>query len=288
MPDTKTAAGSAATPFVDELFARTLLHRLPFQAAWKAGFTLLFLLALFWAVRFVFTRLIARAANEAARREEATGNRTQAARIRTLAGLLQSVAIYLVGFLFLVAAMGTLGFNLAGVIGTAGVAGVAVGFGAQKIVKDGLTGAFLLLEDQYAVGDYVTIGNVTGTVEEIALRTTRIRDDDGRLYILSNGDITQVCNQSRAPVASSFEISVAASAADASVNAALRAAFTHAAKDLPLVAPPHIDGVSAADATKTTYKITYTAKQGTRPAALAPQLREVARRALREADIALA
>ena len=138
--------------------------------------------------------------------------------------------LYTLLFVFAVAALGTLGFNLAGVIGTAGVAGVAVGFGAQKIVKDGLTGAFLLLEDQYAVGDYVTIGGVTGTVEDIALRTTRIRDDDGRLYILSNGDIALVCNQSRAPVGGSFDIAVAAFADTAHVSEILQAALAKSAE----------------------------------------------------------
>ena len=72
------------------------------------------------------------------------------------------------------------------------------------MVKDVFTGFFLLLEDQYAVGDYVTINGVTGTVEEFAMRTTHIRDDDGKLYILSNGDIAQVCNQSRGAIAGAF------------------------------------------------------------------------------------
>jgi small conductance mechanosensitive channel len=92
------------------------------------------------------------------------------------------------------------------------VAGLAVGFGAQKLVKDVITGFFLLLEDQYAVGDYVTIGTVTGTVEELGMRITRLRDDDGRLYILSNGDIGQVCNMSRGPLAGVLEVAIAASA----------------------------------------------------------------------------
>ena len=289
MPETKTSsAAPSAASFIDELFARTPLHRLPFQAAFKAGFTLLLLLLLFWIVRFVFARLILRGTNEAARREAEAGNIAQAARIRTLAGLAQSVVVYLIGFVFLVAALGTLGFNLAGVIGTAGVAGVAVGFGSQKIVKDGLTGAFLLLEDQYAVSDYVTINGVTGTVEGIALRTTRIRDDDGRLYILSNGDIAQVCNQSRSPISGSFEISVAASVSASHVTDVLQAAFVTASEDLPLTAPPQVDGIAALDAAKTTFRITYKAQAGVRPQSVAPQLRQITLHALHEAKIALA
>lgn len=287
-PSPLNASHEVAASFVDELFERTPLHHLPFQTTLKAAFALLLLLALFWVVRTVLAHLIKRGASQAAAREERAGNVVQAARIRTLAGLTQSIVLYTLGFVFAVAALGTLGFNLAGVIGTAGVAGVAVGFGAQKIVKDGLTGAFLLLEDQYAVGDYVTIGTVTGTVEDIALRTTRIRDDDGRLYILSNGDIALVCNQSRAPVGGSFDIAVVAFADTAHVTEILRAAFAQATETLPLADPPKVDGISAIDATKTTFKITYKAQTGTRPASLAPQLREIARRALQDADIPLA
>ncbi len=282
------ATHEAATSFVDELFERTPLHHLPFQTALKTGFAVVLLLALFWFVRMAFSRLIRRAAGQAIAREERLGNLAQAARILTLAGLMQSIVLYTVGFVFIVAVLSTLSFDLTGLIGAAGVAGVAVGFGAQKIVKDGLTGAFLLLEDQYAVGDYVTIGSVTGTVEDIALRTTRIRDDEGKLWILSNGDVALVCNQSRAPVSGSFDIGIAASADLAHVSDVLEKAFAQTPETLPLAEPPKINGVSAIEAAKTTIKITYKAQTGTRPQTLAPRLREIALNALHQAEISLA
>src|SRR5207244_3586993 len=76
-------------------------------------------------------------------------------------------------------------------------------------VKDVISGFFLIVEDQFAVGDFVTIGPAIGTVEEIGMRITRLRDESGRLWILSNGDISIVTNHSRAPVESFVEIGIA-------------------------------------------------------------------------------
>ena len=126
----------------------------------------------------------------------------QAARLKTLAGLIDSIVGYVLTFVFGVMLLRTVDLDPIPLLTTASVAGLAVGFGAQKLVKDVISGFFILLENQYAVGDYVTIGAATGTVEEVGMRTTRLRDDAGKLYILSNGDITQVVNQSRGAVES--------------------------------------------------------------------------------------
>jgi len=91
------------------------------------------------------------------------------------------------------------GVNIVPLITTASVAGLAVGIGAQKLVRDWISGIFILIEDQYGVGDKVTVNAVTGLVEELGMRTTRIRDENGNLYIISNGDISQVCNHSHKP-----------------------------------------------------------------------------------------
>ena len=84
--------------------------------------------------------------------------------------------------------------------------GLAVGFGAQRLVRDVITGLFILGEGQFDVGDWVTIGGVSGRVEDIGLRVTRLRDEQGRAYIIANGDITQVSNASRGPIKKSIEI----------------------------------------------------------------------------------
>jgi len=114
----------------------------------------------------------------------------------TLKALFQSVLKYVVYF---VAAMMILGefVNTSSLLATAGIGGLAIGFGAQSLVKDVITGFFILFEDQYSVGDFVTIGEFTGTVEEIGLRITKIRGFKGELNIIPNGQVSSVVNHTR-------------------------------------------------------------------------------------------
>lgn len=130
-------------------------------------------------------------------------------RAQTLAGLLKSVLRYVVYF---VAAMSIIEIfipNAAKTILTgAGILGLAVGFGAQNLVRDIITGFFILFEDQYSVGEYVTIAGVTGTVEEIGMRVTRVRESGGQLHIIPNGIISQVANYNRGSMLSMVEIGI--------------------------------------------------------------------------------
>jgi len=90
-----------------------------------------------------------------------------------------------------------LGFNLGPVVASAGIVGVAVGFGAQNLIKDFLNGMFMILEDQYGVGDVIDAGEATGTVEAVGLRTTRLRDVKGTVWHIRNGEIVRVGNKSQ-------------------------------------------------------------------------------------------
>src|ERR1700691_3171354 len=94
--------------------------------------------------------------------------------------------------------LGDLGLNLAPVLASAGVLGIAIGFGAQNLVQDFLAGIFMLLEDQYGVGDVVTVGQTTGTVEGVSLRITRLRDVNGVVWHVRNGTIKKAGNESQA------------------------------------------------------------------------------------------
>ncbi len=87
--------------------------------------------------------------------------------------------------------------NLKSVLAAAGVGGIAIGFGAQSLIKDTLSGFFILLEDQFAVGDLITIDNMTGTVEHMELRVTRLKNYTGDIYIIPNGEIKRVTNHTR-------------------------------------------------------------------------------------------
>jgi small-conductance mechanosensitive channel len=94
-------------------------------------------------------------------------------------------------------ALGEFGFDLGPLIASAGVVGVALGLGAQTLVRDVLSGIFMLIEDQYGVGDKVDVLEVQGTVEKVGLRVTTVRDTSGTLWYLRNGEILKVGNQSQ-------------------------------------------------------------------------------------------
>mgnify|MGYP002651783288 CR=1 FL=1 len=95
------------------------------------------------------------------------------------------------------AVLSEIGVNVAPLIASAGVLGVAIGFGAQSLVKDFLSGIFMLLENQYGVGDTISVNGVEGTVEEMTLRVTTLRDIDGTLWYVRNGEIIRVGNMSQ-------------------------------------------------------------------------------------------
>ena len=119
------------------------------------------------------------------------------ARARTLGQLLKSVATFLVLGTALVIVLGLLGVNVGPIIASAGIIGIAVGFGAQSLIKDFLTGVFMIFEDQYGVGDLVDTGQAVGTVEDVGLRLTKLRDDNGVIWYVPNGSILRVGNKSQ-------------------------------------------------------------------------------------------
>ena len=117
-------------------------------------------------------------------------------RQNTLLKLLQNILTYAVYFASILAILSTFGINVAGLVAGAGIVGLAVGFGAQSLVKDVITGFFIVFEDQFAVGDQVQIGQSMGVVIEIGLRTTKVKSYTGELHIIPNGNISEVINYS--------------------------------------------------------------------------------------------
>lgn len=112
----------------------------------------------------------------------------------TLMKLLENVLTYVVYFIAIMMILSALTINVQAMLAGAGIVGLAVGFGAQSLVKDIITGFFIIFEDQFSVGDYVRIGQFEGTVEEIGLRTTKIKSFTGEINILPNGSIVEVTN----------------------------------------------------------------------------------------------
>jgi small conductance mechanosensitive channel len=118
------------------------------------------------------------------------------AQVRTLAGVIRTTGLAVIGSIVGLQAMAAFGVNLAPLLASAGVAGVAIGLAAQNIVKDVLNGILILVEDQFNVGDTVRVAGVAGVVEGMTLRKTAVRDADGTLYVIPNSQIATVANLS--------------------------------------------------------------------------------------------
>ncbi|OXM84533.1 mechanosensitive ion channel family protein [Paenibacillus rigui] len=115
-------------------------------------------------------------------------------RSKTIGKLLGNVITYVVNFIVILMILNQFNIRLEPVLAGAGVLGLAIGFGAQSLVKDVITGFFIIFEDQFAVGDVVQIGTFKGTVEEIGLRVTKVKSWTGEVHIIPNGTIAQVTN----------------------------------------------------------------------------------------------
>jgi small conductance mechanosensitive channel len=118
-------------------------------------------------------------------------------RTLTMASLLRSITTVVIALITILTIMAILNIPLAPLLASAGVGGVALGFGAQSLVKDFLSGVFMILEDQYGVGDIIDTGEATGTVEEVTLRVTRLRDAQGVVWYIRNGEIIRIGNKSQ-------------------------------------------------------------------------------------------
>jgi moderate conductance mechanosensitive channel len=121
----------------------------------------------------------------------------RAQQVRTLASVINSIGIFIIVFVAALEVLPLLGLNLGPLLASAGVAGLAIGFGAQTLVHDFINGFFILFENQYDIGDAIRIAGVKGTVEEMTLRHTSLRDDDGTVHIVPNSQVTIVSNMTR-------------------------------------------------------------------------------------------
>jgi small-conductance mechanosensitive channel len=133
-------------------------------------------------------------------------------RAKTMASMLKSITTGVVFSIVAFMAIAQLGYDIAPLIASAGIIGVALGFGAQSMIKDFLSGIFMILEDQFGVGDAVDVGAATGTVESVGLRITRLRDANGTVWYVRNGEILRVANMSQGWARTVLDISVGFSA----------------------------------------------------------------------------
>jgi len=160
------------------------------------------LVVLALVIRWLLHRIVDRIARRAERgvlpeRVETTVAARRKQRAATMAGVLNSIITVVIIAVFGTMVLSVLGVNIAPIIASAGILGLALGFGAQSLVKDFLAGIFIFIEDQYGVGDVVDVGEASGTVEAVTLRMTRLRDVNGTVWYVPNGEILRVGNQSQ-------------------------------------------------------------------------------------------
>ncbi|MFL6162838.1 MAG: mechanosensitive ion channel family protein [Jatrophihabitantaceae bacterium] len=180
-------------------------------------------------------------------------------RAETIGSVLRSAVsfvLFVTGFLLILAVFD---INLAPFVAGTSLVGVAVGFGAQNLVKDFLSGMFLMLEDQYGVGDVIDVGEATGTVESVGLRTTRLRDIEGVVWYVRNGEIVRVGNSSQhyAQVVLDVPLPRTAdlAAAQTAIRAAAAAVYADAAWQRHFLTEPEVLGVESLNADGLTVRL---------------------------------
>jgi small conductance mechanosensitive channel len=170
----------------------------------KVLIVLAFLIILERVVKFFVTRM--------RRMADRSRDPHRAAQLRTMASILRATAVSVLGFLAFLQILNLLAIRYTGLLASAGIVGVGIGLAAQSLFKDIINGVFIIVEDQYNVGETIKIASLTGTVEDLTLRLTRLRDGDGTLYIIPNSQIATVSNLSRDYATATLSISVDASA----------------------------------------------------------------------------
>jgi small-conductance mechanosensitive channel len=245
----------------------------PIRLLLRVALVLIIAVLLRIAARRVIDKVTARAASRDA---PAVGNRRsqRGTAIGSLLGNAASVAIFTIAALII---LGDIGLNLAPILASAGVLGIAIGFGAQNLVQDFLAGVFILLEDQYGVGDVVDIGSVSGTVEAVSLRITRVRDVNGIVWHIRNGTIRKAGNETHGWARAVVDFPVPAGLPVATARRVLsRAAVEMAADDrwrASVLEPPEVWGIETISPDGVLIRVT---------ARTAPQARPDVTRELRE------
>ncbi|MGH3835107.1 MAG: mechanosensitive ion channel family protein [Pseudonocardiaceae bacterium] len=194
-------------------------------------------------------------------------SRRRSQRARTIGSVLRSGTTLVVYAVAVTLVLGELGINLGPIIASAGILGIALGFGAQNLVKDFLSGMFMMVEDQYGVGDIVDLGEATGTVEAVGLRVTTLRDTNGTVWYVRNGEVLRVGNSSQGysvavvdlPVGHDADISATTELAGRTA-AELTAEGSALAPDV--LEPPEMLGVESISSNGVTLRITTKVRAG--------------------------
>jgi small-conductance mechanosensitive channel len=209
---------------------------------------------------FVLHRLVLFFVKRLRRRaDHQVANFHRAAQLRTMAAIIRATSYSIFGFIIFLQILNLLGIPYQPILASAGILGVAIGLGAQSIFKDMINGILILVEDQYNVGEVVSIAGLKGTVEDLSLRRTSVRDADGTLYIIPNSQIATVSNLSRDFSVATLNVSVDASANPDKVISLLSKLANDVRNDSTFkdiaVSDPVVLGVDKIDGRAVTYPI---------------------------------
>ncbi|HEY2724325.1 MAG TPA: mechanosensitive ion channel family protein [Pseudonocardiaceae bacterium] len=204
---------------------------------------------------------------EGATAEPKRTSERRAARARAIGSVLRSastVVIYGVAFTMV---LGQLGVDLGPIIASAGVVGIALGFGAQNLVKDFLSGIFMMVEDQYGVGDTVNLGEASGTVEAVGLRVSTLRDGNGTVWYVRNGEVLRVGNSSQGHAVAVVDLPIGygadiPTATEVAGRVAAEVAGPDGALADDVLAPPEVLGVESISAEVVTLRLTVKVRAG--------------------------
>jgi small-conductance mechanosensitive channel len=232
-------------------------------------------------IAFVFIRVVNFFVNRMRRlADRQADNFQRSSEIRTVAGILRATAYGIIGFIVLLHVLSMLGINLTPLIASAGVVGVGIGLGAQSLFKDIINGVFILIENQYNVGDTVKVASLTGTVEDLTLRLTKLRDGDGTLYFIPNSQIATVSNLSRDFSVATLSLTVDATADPDAVLRILRTTALAVRNDPAFksiaVSDPDVPGIDSISGRVVSYPVSIRVRINQKDAIL----RELRRRIL--------
>src|SRR5450755_2354460 len=223
-------------------------------------------------IAFVLSRLLKLALRHLGTLGDRTDHRSavRSQQFRTLSGVSYSIGILVITAIAGMQILALLGINMGPLLASAGVAGLAIGFGAQTLVKDFINGFFILAENQYDIGDTIRIAGVQGVVENMTLRRTVLRDADGTLHTVPSSEIKVVSNLTRDWTQINLKISVAYSAPSDQVTALLKQTADELAKDprfaYLIVSVPQVHGIDKVVGRTVDYLLTLKTTPGSQDA----------------------
>ena len=219
-------------------------------------------------IAFILSRLLKIASRHLAEFSSREGlpSELRAQQLRTLSSVIYSVGVFVIMFLAALQILPLLGINMGPLLASAGIAGLAIGFGAQTLVHDFINGFFILVENQYDIGDTIKISGVQGAVEDMTLRRTVLRDDNGSVYTVPNGQISIVTNVTRDWTQLPMHISVAYGADSDQVIKLLKEVGEEVANDPQfaemIVAKPEVPGIEKVSGSEVDYLLLVKTRPG--------------------------